>query len=129
MEWGNGGSFTKQTTTKYEVEHILEWQLVTGFFDWMNEEHYSKKRKFDDPKNPANKVDFCTYWVGTWKDTKAFAIPGKTNALTPLDYVRQEFPSKTNEFQNEFTWLEKPLNKPAKAEVSPIIHPSLTSTY
>ena len=36
MEWGNGGSFEKVITTpatRYEVEHVLEWQLVTGFFD------------------------------------------------------------------------------------------------
>lgn len=129
MEWGNGGSFKRQTSTQYEVEHILEWQLVTGFFDWMNDKHYNNKRKFDDPKKPGNKVDFCDYWVGIWKDAKAFTIPGKPIARTPLDFVRQEYPSKTNEFKNEFAWLEKPLNKPAKAEVSTVYPSSLFLHY
>lgn len=124
MEWGNGGSFKKVVTTpttRYEVEHVLEWQLVTGFFEWMSNEYHSNQDKFDNPQAQnagAPKVTFCEYWKGTWEDTKAFTIPGKPIARVPLNFVRKEYPSKINEFNNEFVWLEKELNAPAKAQVS-----------
>lgn len=127
MEWGNGGSFKKVVTTpttRYEVEHVLEWQLVTGFFEWMSNEYHSNQDKFDNPQAQnagAPKVTFCEYWKGTWEDTKAFTIPGKPIARVPLDFVRKEYPSKINEFNNEFVWLEKELNAPAKAQVSLLI--------
>jgi hypothetical protein len=117
MEWGNGGTFRKVATTGYQVEHILEWQLVTNFFDWMNVEYNGGQSKFDNPKGGV-KVDFCEHWKGTWANTKAFTISGKPVAYNPLDFIRKEFPSTTNDFKNEFVWLESTINSPAKAQVS-----------
>ena len=117
MEWGNGGTFRKVATTSYQVEHILEWQLVTNFFDWMSLEYNGGQSKFDNP-NGRGKVDFCDYWKGTWANTKAFSILGKPVAYSPLDFIRKEFPSTTNDFKNEFVWLESTINSPAKAQVS-----------
>jgi hypothetical protein len=126
MEWGDGGTFKKATGAKYEVEHILEWQLVTGFFDWMSKSHYQGKRKYDNPDTvKGGKVDFCDYWVGTFAAAPAIALasrPGTTK--TPLDYVRDEFPSKSNAYKGEFAWLEDEVNAPAKAQVSSSIHSS-----
>jgi hypothetical protein len=127
MEWGDGGKFTKATGAKYEVEHILEWQLVTGFFEWMSKSHYQGKRKYDDPDpKKTGKVDFCDYWVGTFAAAPAISLatrPGTTK--TPLDYIRDEFPSKSNDYKDEFAWLEDEVNAPAKAQVS---HPNPPTT-
>jgi hypothetical protein len=116
MEWGNGKFFNKVPSTRYEVEHILEWQLVTGFFEWMSKTYHGAQTKFDVPGN-SGKVNFCEYWTETWKDAKSFPLPGRPTVQTPLDYIRQEYPSKTNEYKDEFVWLERTLNRPAKAEV------------
>ena len=119
-DWGDGGTFTQQANAKYEVEHILEWQLVTGFFEWMSKVYYKGKTKYDDP-DPAvkSKVQFCDYCLGTFAKAPNFALstrPG-TNK-TPLEYTRDEFPSEDNLYKDEFAWLEDGINAPAKAQVS-----------
>jgi hypothetical protein len=88
MEWGNGGTFRKVATTGYQVEHILEWQLVTNFFDWMNVEYNGGQSKFDNPKGGV-KVDFCEHWKGTWAIN--WILSGKNSLL-------QQTTSKMNSF-------------------------------
>ena len=62
--------------TDYEVEHVLEWQVVTGFFDWVGKQ--KPGNSFDNPErhSATKKVDFCEYWVTTWttKDLDEFEI-------------------------------------------------------
>jgi hypothetical protein len=60
-DWGNADTGSK---VKYESEHVLEWQLVAGFFTQMGDEI---TRDFDHP-NPEikTKVKFCEYWVESW---------------------------------------------------------------
>jgi hypothetical protein len=116
MEWGNGKAFKKDPSTRYEVEHVLEWQLVTGFFDWMNIIYHDKQQKFGKPNGSAGQlVDFCGLWNGIL--AKSFPMPGKATPQSPLEHIRQEYPSKTNDYKNEFVWLEKEINSPAKAQV------------
>lgn len=120
-DWGDGGKFTQQANAKYEVEHILEWQLVTGFFDWMSKVYYKGKTKYDNP-DPAIKtrVQFCDYWLGTFAQAPKIALSSRPGTKkTPLEYIRDEFPSKDNAYKNEFAWLEDGINAPAKAQVSP----------
>lgn len=56
----------------YHIEHILEWQTVTKFFDWMDRK--MEGVTFLDPdqsrisgnKEPKS-LDFCGYWKQHWK--------------------------------------------------------------
>ena len=96
----------------------------------MSKVYNSNQAKFDNTKPQKagpSKVDFCKYWTGTWKDMKTFTIPGKPVASTPLDFTKKEYASKTNEFNDEFVWLQKELNAPAKAQVSLSIFHHLVS--
>ena len=120
-DWGDGGKFTQQANAKYEVEHILEWRLVTGFFDWMSKVYYKGKTKYDNP-DPAIKtrVQFCDYWLGTFAQASKIALSSRPGTKkTPLEYIRDEFPPKDNADKNEFAWLEDGINAPAKAQVGP----------
>jgi hypothetical protein len=59
-DWG-----TPDATAKYESEHILEWQVVGGFFNKMGEDI---KDDFDDPDpRKTGKVKFCEYWLESWR--------------------------------------------------------------
>jgi hypothetical protein len=59
-DWG-----TPDATAKYESEHILEWQIVGGFFNKMGEDI---KDDFDDPDpRKTGKVKFCEYWLESWR--------------------------------------------------------------
>ncbi|KAH7131858.1 hypothetical protein B0J11DRAFT_503048 [Dendryphion nanum] len=66
---------------EYDTEHVLEWSLVSGFFDEMHM-HPDFKDGIDNPdpevehvrKNPKDakstmvkqKLPFCDYWSDTW---------------------------------------------------------------
>jgi hypothetical protein len=122
MEWGGSHNNFKKVPRnlggEYEVEHILEWQLVTGFFTWLNEEHFGRRKQFTNPeiaKKKGVKVDFCTYWRKTW-DAPAFTIPVNRNrAQNAKQHVAWQYPGV--DFRNEFVFLQKDINKPAKQQV------------
>jgi hypothetical protein len=58
-DWGN-----PDRTARYESEHVLEWQVVGGFFNKMGEDI---KDDFDHP-NPeeTSTIKFCEYWRESW---------------------------------------------------------------
>jgi hypothetical protein len=123
MEWGGSHNNFKKVPRnlggEYEVEHILEWQLVTGFFMWLDEEHFGGRKQFTNPeiaKKKGVKVDFCTYWRKTW-NAPAFTIPVNGNrAQNAKQHVAWQYPGV--DFRNEFVFLQKDINKPAKQQVS-----------
>jgi hypothetical protein len=49
----------------YQTEHVLEWQIVTTFFNQINGE-YKKDFVHPDPDRKGDKVDFCEYWKESW---------------------------------------------------------------
>jgi hypothetical protein len=122
MEWGSTqNSFQKVPLAQggiYEVEHILEWQLVTKFFEWLNEDHFGGRTQFIDPDPAKNgaQIDFCMYWRKTW-NAPAFTIQLNGNsARTAKDHIAWQYPNSRG-FQDEFVWLQKDINKPAKQHV------------
>lgn len=55
----------KGTDIKYHVEHVLEWQIVTGFFEWIAREK-AKGAVFPNPTGGDKKVEFPAYFNATW---------------------------------------------------------------
>ncbi|KAL1606402.1 hypothetical protein SLS60_003805 [Paraconiothyrium brasiliense] len=118
MQWGAGKTFQKVAGENYEIEHILEWQMVTKFFDWLSKDKYKSARQFPNPAPLGkNKVDFCTYWKQTW-DTPAFVISANSKrapkGLTAKTHLAYQYPGKDPVFNKEFVWLQEDLNAPAK---------------
>jgi len=130
-EWGGPLTDVKSTKALYEVEHVLEWQVVTKFFDWIYE---IKKRTetFPGPDTTSERVNFCAYFINSWdrdpytseidkennnlvisNEAQPITIDGETK--TPRQFLADEFPGTT--FREEFVMLEANINAPAKAEV------------
>lgn len=107
----------------YQVEHVLEWQVVTKFFDWVQ----TKKAnvKFDNPDpSKTNQLAFCPYWRATWEgaNSPVFKLkPTDKKELNALDHLRHAYPGKDN-FEEEFVWLHTAVNAPAKAQVRGFYH-------
>jgi hypothetical protein len=102
------------------VEHILEWQVVTKFFEWVRD-HKKPGNIFDSPDpTVTTKVDFCEYWIATWgskeKNPPKFSIAGGIAKRNALEHLKYAYPGNNNH-EKEFVWLEESINKPAKAEV------------
>jgi hypothetical protein len=102
--------------SKYHIEHILEWQTVAKFFDWMNRKPDSVSRKFKDPGS-TSKMTFCEYFGVHWKGPypQDLTINGKT--LSPIEHIAQAYPGVGNR-EEEFVWLQATINTPAKSNVS-----------
>lgn len=87
----------------YHLDSVLEWQDVTGFFDWINNE----KKKGDNFNHPdqqnSKKVSFCEYWEATWtqqsgqKDLAPFELPGSSDAPgLPIDHISDAYSGGRN---------------------------------
>jgi hypothetical protein len=105
---------------KYHIEHILEWQTVAKFFDWMNRKKEAEGKTYTNPdptNNLKGELNFCQYWKEQWKGSypQDLTINGKT--LKPLDHMAQAFPGVNNR-EEEFVWLQASMNTPAKSNVS-----------
>lgn len=91
---------------------------VTRFFEWLNDHHFQKAQRFPnpDPANAGTQLDFCQYWEKTWS-TQTFTI--NVNGRSRIDakkHIAWRYPGVG--FKNEFVWLQKDINKPAKQNVS-----------
>jgi hypothetical protein len=121
MAWGDA-TFKGKTGVLYEVEHILEWQTVTKFFEYLNEEVF-KDDTFDNPdptKVSSGKIDFCSYWGATWDESPAFALGGAGAKRDPMTHLKWAFPGTQNHIE-EFVMLDKNINAPAKSQVSSLL--------
>lgn len=131
-----GGPLDKQapkSLTTYESEHVLEWQTITGFLDYVNrlpayqvkEDDNGVTRKtysfftHPDPAQNGKKIDFCQYFNATWaplENDVTFKI-GTGKKLPAWKNMAAEYPSNNN-YKNEFILLQKNINAPVKANVS-----------
>jgi len=120
MDWATGNSWARPfPDAKYDVEHVLEWQVVTHFFDWISKKHYNGQPLFDDPHTSAvstTKLTFCEYWT-TWLEW-SFQLDGKGPSQNVLQHIAAEYPSTTNRYNEEFVYLQHSINTPAKSNVS-----------
>ncbi|KAG9233482.1 hypothetical protein BJ875DRAFT_485120 [Amylocarpus encephaloides] len=132
FDWGNPlkEAEVKKTEAegeKYELEHVLEWQTVTGFFDWLNDDKKQGKIFPNPDPNKKDKVTFCDYFQGTWEmdngedkrddadNPAAFALEKDGEERTPRQHLAAAYPS-TQFHYDEFVYLEAEINAPAKAE-------------
>ena len=100
----------------YEIEHILEWQVVTKFFDWVSDTHHKAQQFLPDPEpgaQPSKKLTFCQYWTNLWD----FEFPINSQTRTAKDHIKHAYPS-SQDHVGEFVWLDRDLNAPAKEQVS-----------
>jgi hypothetical protein len=107
---------------KYHIEHILEWQTVAKFFDWMDRKMTGEKKTYTNPdpsQQSKGELSFCRYWVEQWKGSypSKITINGKT--MEPLDHMARAYPGVDNR-EEEFVWLQSSMNTPAKSNVSMI---------
>jgi hypothetical protein len=105
---------------KYHIEHILEWQTVAKFFDWMDRKMTAGKKTYTNPdpsQQSKGELSFCRYWVEQWKGSypSKITINGKT--MEPLDHMARAYPGVDNR-EEEFVWLQASMNTPAKSNVS-----------
>ena len=115
----------------------MEWQIVTGFFEWLNSDRLADKLfPNPDPHKIKNedKVGFCEYFESTWvldagldnmktkenNKLQAFTLigskDGKNDKRTPRQHLAAAFPS-THKWHEEFVYLEHYINTPTKANV------------
>jgi hypothetical protein len=111
------------TQKDYQIEHVLEWQVVTKFFTWL-EENRLKGEIFDNPSPTAvdkdenrKKIQFCPYWKTLWQDSPTFRINGKGESRKALQHLKYAYPGIDNH-DNEFIYLQSTVNAPAKSGVS-----------
>lgn len=108
--------------TDYEVEHILEWNVVAGFFEWVRDQRPGNVFEHPEKAQKGKKVDFCEYWRQTWTtdDVKllTFDIDGDGPKQSVLDHLASAYPGTKN-FPEEFVYLHTHLNAPAKSDVGP----------
>ena len=102
---------------KYEAEHILEWQLITGFFLDLNTKQGAVFDNPDPDHTKGAKVDFCEYWQSTWTlpGPQTFDLDG-TGKKTPFKWLAWAYPS-TSRFPEELVLLHTDLNSPPKSNV------------
>ncbi|KAK4128908.1 glycoside hydrolase family 18 protein [Parathielavia appendiculata] len=118
-DWG-GPLNARVAGTTYHSEHILEAQMVSQFFAYMDEKTAPVANP--DPNAPVNKrtISFCDY-VNVMFDINAVAAPGIDTAqgfaaqLKPLDHIAAQFP--THQWKtDEYVSLESVINTPAKGK-------------
>jgi hypothetical protein len=101
-----------------QTEHVMEWQSVTGFFNWMSATHHAG-RTFRSPEpNQNGQLSFCEYITLYWdldQSSHRFALPGGP-ALTPRQHVATAYPHNMVDEQ-DFVLLQDKINSPAKAHV------------
>jgi hypothetical protein len=106
------------TRADYQIEHVLEWQVVTKFFEWVQTKKGAERFDNPDPKQKG-KLAFCPYWRATWEGaySPVFKLkPDDKKELNAIDHLRYAYPGKGN-FEEEFVWLQTAVNSPAKAQV------------
>ncbi|KAF2005391.1 hypothetical protein P154DRAFT_571114 [Amniculicola lignicola CBS 123094] len=116
----------KATGGDYDTEHILEFQLLTDFFNDVNNkwaknhfEHPDSAEVIENTNPPERKkIDFCKYWRESWdlKTEERFAIPGETDLKTPFQHLVSVYPS-SEKHSDELVLLQRKVNAPAKASM------------
>ncbi|OAG02084.1 uncharacterized protein CC84DRAFT_1252184 [Paraphaeosphaeria sporulosa] len=110
----------------YQIEHVLEWQVVTKFFDWLKLRKFSKSA-FDNPDRNAldkngkrRQIGFCEYLKVTWDNptppTFKLAFSKDDQERTALGHIQWAYPGK-NHFEKEFVYLQTTVNAPAKQQM------------
>lgn len=88
----------------------------SGKLSRINIEH----EKFDNPDpKKTTKVSFCSYWKATWAgaDTPVFKLKSDDKKeMNAFGHLRHAYPG-TNNFPEEFVWLQTAVNSPAKSQV------------
>ncbi|KAF2641037.1 hypothetical protein P280DRAFT_542083 [Massarina eburnea CBS 473.64] len=99
-----------------QSEHVLEWQSVTGFIDWLDRRYTS----FQDPELKSNgQVSFCEYITKYWDLPNSrfrFALAGG-NEMTPVEHIASVYPSNDQAYRHEFVLLQDTINMHAKARM------------
>ncbi|KAI0572128.1 Glycosyl hydrolases family 18 protein [Pyrenophora tritici-repentis] len=90
----------------YATEHILEFQLVTEFF-----QNYADRNRRINCWVPMANVDSCQCLLSFWDKSKSGMKP-IINGIEKeaLDHVGYEFPGTGNAFLNEFVVLQSEVN-------------------
>lgn len=103
-----------------QTEHVLEWQSVTGFINWMSATRHAG-RTFQDPDPTQNgQLSFCDYITQYWdlnSRNHRFALPGSQSLLTPTQHIATAYPHNSVD-EGDFVLLQDKINSPAKAHVS-----------
>ncbi|KAJ4392337.1 hypothetical protein N0V93_005963 [Gnomoniopsis smithogilvyi] len=102
--------------SKYEAEHVLEFQLTKQFFDTLDQ----VLGPFPNPDpSKSTTVGFCQLVNLLW-NIQPVAIPnldtafGTGAALAPYNHIAGQFPTKTWK-QDEYVRLDTTINSPPKA--------------
>jgi hypothetical protein len=108
------------TRRDYQIEHVLEWQVVTKFFVWVNIKKGAEEFVDPDPNSKKKtKLDFCQYFKATWEgaNSPVFKLnPDDKEELNAMGHLKWAYPGKGN-FEEEFVWLHTAVNSPAKSQV------------
>lgn len=107
-----------------QTEHVMEWQSVTGFINWMSATQHAG-RTFQDPDPTQNRqLSFCDYITQYWdlnSRNHRFALPGSQALLTPTQHIAMAYPHNSVD-EGDFVLLQDKINSPAKAHVSSDAH-------
>jgi len=123
-QWSANSQYEPQRVG--ETEHVLEWQSVTGFIDWLNARYKSSGTQFQDPDTTSNQpLSFCKYIIKYWDlhtgnnqaSQYTFAINNGA-AMNPVEHLASVYPSNDPAHSHEFVLLQSDINAPAKANVS-----------
>ncbi|KAF2682516.1 hypothetical protein K458DRAFT_488733 [Lentithecium fluviatile CBS 122367] len=108
--------FTQSRTAGagYATEHLLEWQIIAGFFNYLRD-HVYNNRQFvhPDPQRNNAQCNFQTYFEKNWAwpsglNARRFSLPGSA-AATPFEHIANAYPSDTYR-SDELVLLQGELN-------------------
>ncbi|KAI1505939.1 hypothetical protein F5X99DRAFT_404485 [Biscogniauxia marginata] len=100
-------------TNRYQTEHVLEIQLLTGFFEWVRTTQRTGN-SFPNPQtagSPSN-VAFCSYLQGFWYrvgSANKVSVDGSDRA-DPIELVAQVWPGADNQWNDELMLVDKGVN-------------------
>jgi hypothetical protein len=133
---------------EYDTEHVLEWSVITGFFNQLSSQYGGKDGTdfvHPDPQENGKKISFCKYWKATWDLPRSQTMPNPApqNGLKspvlerkPAEWIAANYPYKfgttpsgAQEFVDEFTLLQKKINSPAKNAVSAVLSSRYLHAY
>ncbi|KAH6651435.1 glycosyl hydrolases family 18-domain-containing protein [Truncatella angustata] len=104
--------------SKYEAEHVLEFQLIKQFFDELDQNIGPFPNPNPGVANPKP-INFCALVTALW-NIQPVAIPnldtaaGDGSPLTPYNHIGGQFPTKTWK-KEEYVRLDTTINAPPKS--------------
>lgn len=102
-----------QASSSYATEHLLEWQNIASFFNYLADEVFNTQQYVHPDPSKNEMCDFKTYFQQHWAwgrdPAQKFTLPGGGPAATPFRHIANAYPSDANR-ADELVLLQAEMN-------------------